>query len=156
MSDLWEGRSKHQELFPRVFITNFFGAKNKKKLLSIGITHIVNCTNELPCPFESTIEYLRIPVADNTHVQINSHFEEIVTWIDKALESNENNKILIHCAAGSSRSGTVILAYILSKQYETKTLEEIYEEAKKHRPIIQPNPGFYEQLVEYDNKIRNK
>ena len=54
-----------------------------------------------------------------------------ITFIEKALESG--GKILVHCAAGVSRSSTVVLAYLMYKNrwgYE-RALE--YGKSKRDR-----------------------
>eukprot|EP01095_Lingulamoeba_sp_RSL-Kostka_P016363 TRINITY_DN798_c0_g1_i1.p1 TRINITY_DN798_c0_g1~~TRINITY_DN798_c0_g1_i1.p1 ORF type:complete len:154 (+),score=45.40 TRINITY_DN798_c0_g1_i1:73-534(+) len=153
MSDLWSGRSDLQEFVDRVFITNFFGAKNKKKIQSNCITHVVVCAGELPTPFDF-IEYKKLDVADNTNVDIKQYFNEVIEWIDDKLENDENANVLIHCAAGSSRSGSFAIAYTM----KTKNIsfEEAYEHVKNIRPIVLPNPGFMEQLTEFEKELLEK
>ena len=151
-TDLWEGRSLLQEIHPRVFITNYFGAKNKKHIQNNKISHIVNCTAELPCPFNSTLNYLQLPLADNTQVRIIDYFSKSYEWIEAALNENTCNNVLIHCAAGSSRSGTIAIAYILSKTAPS-TVDSVLASIQTKRPIILPNPGFIEQLHEYNEML---
>ena len=45
---MWEGGPELQEVETNVYITNFFGAKNKSKLTAQGITHVLVCAHELP------------------------------------------------------------------------------------------------------------
>jgi predicted protein tyrosine phosphatase len=65
--------------------------------------------------------------------------------------------VLIHCAAGISRSATIILNFILRDMFRKYNLkhekpEEILiyslDIARTKRPIINPNPGFINQLLE--------
>ena len=44
--ELWEGRSQVQEVAPRVFLTNFFGARKKDLLAAAGITHVRTSVRE--------------------------------------------------------------------------------------------------------------
>jgi protein-tyrosine phosphatase len=37
-------------------------------------------------------------------------------FIGKALDENESNKVLVHCAAGISRSGAFCVAYMIKKE----------------------------------------
>ena len=62
MSDLWQGRSHLQEASPGLLIANFFGAKNKQKLLDAKITHIVVCACELPKAHKKKLFYLKLNV----------------------------------------------------------------------------------------------
>ena len=156
MSDLWEGRSQLQELYPRIFISNFFGAKKKSNLEKHSISHIINCTEDLPCPFEATKTYLRIPIADNTHVNVKQYFKTTAEWIDKAIEESPSNNILIHCASGSSRSATIAISYIIQKRVHLdESTTSMISKAQEIRPIILPNPGFIEQLEQYSQELKN-
>jgi hypothetical protein len=38
--ELWEGRSKLQEVAPRVFISNYFAARSRPLLTAAGVTHV--------------------------------------------------------------------------------------------------------------------
>ena len=72
---------------PSLYLTNFFGARNKGKLKAAGITHVLVCAQELPCVFEDNaamgITYLKLPLADNPGQDIASHFEAAFTSMSK-------------------------------------------------------------------------
>lgn len=79
--------------------------------------------------------------------------EEVTPIIYKALRSNK--KVLVHCAAGVSRSATVILYYLAmhhASPLVTKddtTIPSIIRAArflKKIRPCVCPNEGFVRLL----------
>lgn len=151
--ELWAGRSELQDVSGngRVFISNFFGAKNWGKLEAAGISHILVCAAELPMPFESKLNYKRLNLADNTHVELP--LCEALKFINDALE-NDNAKVLVHCAAGSSRSGAVCIAWRIAHS-ELSALDAI-RELQSIRPIILPNPGFVEQLIAFEENIRSQ
>ena len=61
--------------------------------------------------------------------------------------------IQISCSnAGISRSATVALAYVM--ETENISLEAAYDRLKQSRPAIQPNPGFMNQLAEFQAQLR--
>lgn len=61
-------------------------------------------------------------------------------------------KILIHCAAGLSRSPTFAISYLMR---ENKwTFEDSYNFVKKKKPSIKINYGFLDQLREYENEVK--
>ena len=75
------------------------------------------------------------PEIDNAYHFINSKL-------------NLGEKVLVHCHAGVSRSTTVILYYLMKKfQLPLKTA---YSIVKNQRNIINPNPGFMQQLQFYE------
>ena len=62
-----------------------------------------------------------------------------------ALNEKETNKVLVHCAAGRSRSGAFIAAYMI--KFHRMTLEDCLAEGQKKRWKFYPNLNFQEQLV---------
>lgn len=51
----------------------------------------------------------------------------------------KNNKVLIHCTAGKSRSATIFMAYTM--KYHRLSYEEAYKITLQARPKIKPNIG---------------
>jgi protein-tyrosine phosphatase len=143
--DLWEGRSKLQCITERVFITNFFGAKNWKLLQQAAVTHVLVCAAELPFVFEKNgLIYKRLDLADNTTSKLP--IAEAVSFVEDAL-TTDTSVVLIHCAAGSSRSGAIAVALLMRR--ENLAFHEALQRAQQIRPVILPNPGFVEQLQEW-------
>ncbi len=140
--ELWPLRSKLQEICPGLYITNFFGAQKKLQLQEHSISHVVVCAREFEPAFPADFEYKKLDIADNTTVDLNPHIRNALPWISKAIHSG--GRVLVHCAAGSSRSGAIAIAYRMWTKGET------YEASRAHacsvRPIVQPNLGFEEQL----------
>ncbi|MFX0091853.1 MAG: dual specificity protein phosphatase family protein [Candidatus Hodarchaeota archaeon] len=136
-------------IISRLFVGSFSAARDLDKLREYGITHIVNCTRELPIYHPGEFEYLHIKLTDNTTQNIISVFPEVINFIHQARISR--GLVLVHCAFGSSRSGTMAVAYILA--LEGKELDETIRLVQKQRPKICPNPGFIAQL-EYFRKMR--
>lgn len=95
------------------------------------------------------IQYYRIAIADKPKVNISSRFGEAIDYIDKVL-SNSNNRLLLHCQAGISRSGTICIAYLMSKGM---TLEQAFLFARSKRAIIRPNKGFANALLQYNEEL---
>jgi protein-tyrosine phosphatase len=56
--------------------------------------------------------------------------------------------VLVHCIVGASRSPTVVIAYLMNKW--GMTLEDALAHLIAVRPIINPNVGFIQQLLEYE------
>ncbi len=139
--DLWEGRSQVQEVASRVFITNVFGSKKRELLEQCGITHVLVCAAELPFAFPGRFHYERFDLVDNTHCALPLH--DAMAFILRAL-ADSSNRVLLHCAAGSSRSGAVAVAYKMMS--EELCFKDALDTAQGIRQLILPNPGFVEQL----------
>jgi len=56
---------------------------------------------------------------------------------------------LVHCAAGISRSSTIVIAYLM--QAMQFSLTEAFKYVREKRPIISPNDGFSRQLQVYQD-----
>ena len=64
--------------------------------------------------------------------------------------SHNQNRVLVHCAMGMSRSATMVIMYLMRKfQIDYKLAFKI---VKARREIIDPNEGFVKKLAEYDGK----
>ena len=58
-------------------------------------------------------EYLHVKVHDMNEEDILAHFEESNKFIGEALAQSKDNKVLVHCGAGLSRSASLCLAYMM-------------------------------------------
>ena len=96
------------------------------------------------------INVFHIPVADDQMVNIGKYFPVVFSFVEREIQKGHG--VLIHCAAGISRSVTLTLSYLIRK-YNMSTKEAI-EYLTKLRPCINPNPGFLNQLVAYENLLK--
>eukprot|EP00298_Acanthocystis_sp_HF-20_P005156 c15415_g1_i1.p1 GENE.c15415_g1_i1~~c15415_g1_i1.p1 ORF type:complete len:710 (+),score=295.18 c15415_g1_i1:38-2167(+) len=130
-------------------------AQDKNLLLKTGITHIVNTAGVI-CPNhfqnENLFTYMTLYLADGPHEDISSVFYDCFDFIKKALE-NPNNKVLVHCFQGVSRSATIVFAYLML-QYSWG-YEKIYTHVREKRPIVEPNTGFMIQLRTFEKRLKS-
>jgi protein-tyrosine phosphatase len=138
---------KPSKITTHIYQGNYEAAKNKNYLLSEGVTHIL-VAGRLEKYHPKDFNYKSFDIDDNYSENILKHFDEGYEFIDDCI--NKGGKILIHCAAGISRSSSFTLCYLIRKnQLEYK---KAYELLVKARPIACPNPGFQEQLFEWERK----
>ena len=64
---------------------------------------------------------------------------------------DEKRKVLLHCAAGISRSATFMLAYYIAERGMSYT--EALSFVKSKRKYISPNSGFRVQLWNYAKEL---
>ena len=81
------------------------------------------------------------------------NIENIIRYFGECLLfMNDDKKILVHCFAGSSRSATIIIAYLMWKnQLDYVESSNILQ---KIRPIVYPNYGFVRQLQMFEKLLK--
>ncbi len=104
---LKEGRSVW-EILPDLFLGDRGDASNRERLRKHGITHIVNCSKELPCCFEAEFAYLWLRM-DDPDPAFGEKIPAFCAFIDAG---RRQGKVLVHCTGGVSRSPAVLLAYL--------------------------------------------
>jgi protein-tyrosine phosphatase len=110
---------------------------------------VVNARRQSDDDIQS-LDMLHIPIDDTESSNISAYFEASNAFIDRHVRRNE--KVLVHCFAGMSRSVTLLAAYIMWKHHVND--HEALRIIKERRSIIKPNPGFLRQLREYNSRIK--
>jgi protein-tyrosine phosphatase len=132
----------------RVFLGNEDNARNLDLLQSYAITHVISLTHSVYHP--EKIVYYPINIDDSPVANIYQYFEPCVEFINDALaarDSHSGMNVLVHCAAGISRSASIVIAYIMSAQrvdYETAL-----GMVRADRHYVCPNEGFVLQLRQW-------
>jgi protein-tyrosine phosphatase len=105
---------------------------------------IINAAIEVHHPIVSNMTVLNLNWDDipSQNININNTLFRMIDIIDSYLTNNQ--KVVVNCYAGVSRSSSIVIAYIMYK-YKL-TLEEALQYVKSKRPIVQPNVGFMRQL----------
>ena len=127
------------------------GEHNLENLQNDNVGLIINATPRYPNFHESVdkISYVRVNVHDEPSANLSPWFEGISERIEKALSSNVS--VFVHCQMGISRSSTLVMAYLM--RYQSTTLHDAYRHTKEKRPKVEPNIGFWKQLLAYEKKL---
>ena len=72
---------------------------------------------------------------------------DAIKFVHSARQSKKN--VVVHCAQGKSRSGAVIIAYIMTIN-PAFTFEKAREFVQSKRAIVDPNPSFSSQLKSFE------
>ena len=158
----------YAELIPgKMYLGDFSHAFDPNILKSGAFTHILNvsgwgglcCQRRWNKSFgtgSSEIPVWKIvKIRDLINVDIMSHFEECFEFLDSILYDcdNRTNKVFIHCQAGISRSSTIAIAYLMKRN--GWTIDRAYQHVLDARPIIKPNKGFMQQLLQYHSTLHS-
>ena len=97
------------------------------------------------------IQWHRLVIDDEPNENITKYFYTVHNIISNAIANKQN--VIVHCAAGMSRSPTLVLAYLM---IENKwCFEEAYNYMKAKRPYISTNIGFIKQLKQLEYQLKN-
>ena len=141
--------SDMNQITENLYLGNIFSALDKEKLESLKIHKVLTVmgtfSNKYP---KNTIIQKIIDIDDCSSSNIIKYFKECLNFIDG------DEKVLVHCEAGISRSATIIIAYIMWKQ--KKSYLDAYKFVKSKRGNISPNCGFVNQLKMFDKLLEEK
>ena len=125
----------------RIYIGDNVAVRNESSLNDKGITHIINCALECKNYLIDKFEYVNLNMKDNDS-QVSTLLNILDDSYNKILQILEipNSKIIIHCWSGKSRSGSVLMYYLMKSNnwdYDT-TFKFIHTKY----PHIKPNIAF--------------
>eukprot|EP00795_Rhopilema_esculentum_P012771 gene12771-3503_t len=145
------GRHDATEVVPLLFIGGLASSHDSSFLTEKNITTIINASNMKAQRLytKSGISELSVPVCDVPGSDIGQFFDSVGQRIEEAMISK--NAVLVHCAAGISRSASLVLGYLM--KYKNMTLKDAHSFVKSKRKIIRPNLGFWSQLIDYEHKL---
>uniref|UniRef100_A0A8C2X7X1 Dual specificity protein phosphatase n=1 Tax=Cyclopterus lumpus TaxID=8103 RepID=A0A8C2X7X1_CYCLU len=131
--------------------------KLKITKLRLGITHILNAAEgtwnnvDTGAGYYGDMDmvYYGVVAEDITTFNLSQYFFSAARFIEETL-SNPQNKLLVHCVMGRSRSASLFLAFLMI--CENMTVVDAIEHVKRRRRIV-PNWGFLKQLRELDMQL---
>ncbi len=147
MTDLDQIYKVHDGLY----IGAYWPRINFGKLQEIGITAIVNLMeDDLYDPTPLGFYYLHRGFYDDTY-PAHSIIRDVLAFIDEHIQKG---KVLVHCAMGISRSGGLIIAWLL-KTYPDWSWEEGLDYVNRSR-LIFPAIEIKESVLDYFESIEGK
>ncbi|PVG04496.1 phosphatases II [Serendipita vermifera] len=155
------GSRQIAEIIPDfLYLSDIKCASDDALLAQAGFTHVISILSA-PIPWlgpspNSSCRVLNVKCDDSVEEDIIAHFEITNRFIEDAyresLTTRKRNKVLCHCLAGVSRSPTVIAAYLMASRGMKR--DEALDLLRERRGVVEPNPGFVEQLGVYEARVR--
>ena len=136
----------------KIYISSKTAAYHQPTISNLKITHIIAIHQDAKPMFEKDgVTYFLIKDVDDKADEadkLRSKIPQTNEFIHSCLQSSEN-RILIHCNAGASRS--VSLAAFYLKTISGLDSETVLEKIKQKRIQTCPNEGFKMKLNEFDD-----
>jgi len=145
-----------------IYISDGVTAKNLNLLKTLKITHVLNaaCGDNESLDLINTsqeyydkagIKFMGLEAIDISTFNLFAFFYMAADFIEDALD--EGGNILVHCKLGTSRSPSLVLAYLMIKkgytiQNAVRTLATVRE--------IRPNMGFLKQLCFLNDLLKSE
>jgi protein-tyrosine phosphatase len=168
---------------PGLFVSGIDAAQDKRLLFEHGINAVLSvndCETEYVANYsKSNIRYLYLRTRDHGDFPIEKHFDAAYKFVIDAIESGEN--VLVHCAAGMSRSATIAMYILMRYLYEhdrkavdahvadvctaaaeidAKVVKGIAalvgRYVKMKRSVVSPEPGFLVKLEQAEENLSKK
>jgi dual specificity phosphatase 12 len=112
-----------------------------------GITHVLSLVSLKDKPnLDATlgIKHLHCDIEDNPYEDLLMVLDGLCAWIADALACSPERRVLVHCVQGISRSGAVVIAYLMRTR--SLTYDSALKITQESRAVILPNSGFADQL----------
>lgn len=158
MRDLFgPGHRQIAQILPGLYLSDIMCASDDALLSYAGFTHVISVLSA-PIPWlgpssqSSSCRVMNIRCDDTSEDDILKHFPSTNQFITEAFR--EKGKVLVHCLAGVSRSPTVVAAYLIWAAGMRR--DEALDLLRERRGVVEPNPGFIEQLGVYESMVRSR
>ena len=139
----------------KLYFGNKILAKDETRLRKLGIKSIIDLINyensSQEIKHSKDFNFLHLSIED---VPTNNAdwAEEGSNFIEEQIKNN--NPVYVHCSQGISRSSTLIMHYLMTR--EKQNSKTAFFKLKDLRNIIDPTTGFMKSLSNLDEKLFGK
>ncbi len=133
----------------KLFLGDMFDSNNQVFINNKNITCIICVAERLHINnIGPNINVHKYEFSDDYECNIGTYFDEICDIIHK------EQVVLVNCAAGISRSSTIVIAYIM--KYYRYNLKTVFVYVRRKRSQICPNKNFMQHLLVFELSLFGK
>lgn len=136
------------QILDNLYIGNI-NSVNNTELKKLEINNIIIAGKRLRNNHHESFDYIELLIDDSLEQEIIS----FVNISNNFIDSFKNNKIMIHCYSGISRSGTILIGYIMHKF--NYSYDEALNFVKNKYSKVHPNSNFENQLKNMNKNNNN-
>lgn len=120
-------------------------------VLKQGVKSIVTMTeNALPETWVEDVKYLHVPTPDLTAPDMDK-IDTAVDFIHQRINNNE--AVMVHCAAGMGRAGTVLACYLV--KYHKHSAKDAIDKLREQRPGSIQSESQEIAITLYEKHVKN-
>ncbi|XP_040427063.1 dual specificity protein phosphatase 22-A-like [Cygnus olor] len=140
--------SRMSKVVTGLYLGNIRDSEDGARLRRHGVTHVLSVHTGAK-PVLEDMTYLCISASDSSSQNLMQHFKECIKFIHEC--RLHGGGCLVHCLAGVSRSTTVLVAYLMT--VTDLGWERCLAATRAARSYASPNPGFQQQLQDYERTL---
>ena len=131
----------------KIWLGNYASSVNIPNLKKEGIKKILGIIDVKAPKYKKEDNFIQkiVTIRDSPVDNIIRYLGDCLNFIDG------NEKVLVHCMAGKSRSATIVIAYIMWTQ--KKNFQDAMNLVSQKRPSIFLNFGFRDQLKMFEKLL---
>ncbi|CAD8121838.1 unnamed protein product [Paramecium sonneborni] len=135
-----------------LWLGDYTAAINQQLLKQKNIKTVLTVASGLNVkyPPNSDIVHKVYNILDIESCNIKRIWGDTYQQIDEGLQKGS---VLVHCAAGVSRSAATVIAYLMRKQ--GMSFQEAFQFTRLKRSVVCPNFGFQRQLKQFERELQN-
>ncbi|CAD8106504.1 unnamed protein product [Paramecium primaurelia] len=140
----------YEENGNQLWLGDYTAAQDKFTLDNKGIKTVLTVACQLNIKYnDQNMNHKTYSILDSEQANVAQFFDESFYLIKNGLKFGS---VLVHCAAGVSRSASIVIAYLMRNK--GWTYSEAFSYVKSKRFVICPNSGFQRQLKNYEKQLR--
>eukprot|EP01080_Neovahlkampfia_damariscottae_P010115 gene10115-2534_t len=139
------------KIIDKLYLGSMLCSSNRGIFDKLQIKAVMVVGNKLETHFPESVKYKVVEISDTPSENLFAYFEECIDFIH---ENMKNGSVLVHCAAGISRSATIVISYLM--KIHKMNLNDAMNHVTDRRSIVSPNYGFMKQLEKYEQILQKK